>query len=66
MIYLREGGQMDDTKDSLLQEKVKVVNIGLELFAESLKQQGVETAHVAWQPPARGDSELMKILDALL
>jgi hypothetical protein len=57
---------MEDKKDSLLQEKVKVVNIGLELFAESLKQQGVEIAHVAWQPPAQGDPELMGILDVLL
>lgn len=57
---------MENKKGMLLQEQVKVVNIGLELFAESLRQQGIEVTHVAWQPPARGDAELINILDALL
>jgi FdrA protein len=57
---------MEDKKENLPQEQVKVINIGLELFAEALREQGVEVAHLAWQPPARGDAELISILDALL
>jgi hypothetical protein len=53
-------------KAELLQHKVKVVNIGLELFAQSLRQQEVEVVHVAWKPLVKGDPELAKILEKLL
>lgn len=54
-------------KETLLQQKeMKVVNVGLELFAQSLQEQGVKVAHVAWKPPADGDPELMKMLEQLL
>jgi len=53
-------------KAELLQHEVKVINIGLELFAQSLRQQEVEVVHVAWKPPAEGDPELVKILEKLL
>jgi hypothetical protein len=45
---------------------LRVVNVGLELFADSLRQQQVEVVQVAWAPPAKGDPELMNILDDLL
>ena len=54
----------DDIKP--LPKQTKVINIGLDLFAEALKEQGVEVAQVSWQPPAQGDPELMAILDDLL
>lgn len=50
----------------LLNQEVKVVNIGLREFFESLVQQNVEAVHVEWKPPAQGDQELMDILDKLL
>ena len=49
-----------------LPEQARVINVGLELFAEALKKQGVEVAQVSWEPSAKGNPELMAILDDLL
>ena len=51
---------------NLLEEGLHVVNIGLELFAETLQQQQVPVTQVAWEPPAKGDPELIGILADLL
>ena len=48
------------------QKKLKVVNIGLQTFAESLRAQGVTVAQVHWRPPRKLDSEMKNILDDLL
>jgi hypothetical protein len=34
-------------------ENRKVLNIGLSLFAEELRRQGVEVVEVDWSPPHR-------------
>ena len=39
-----------------------IINVGLEYFHESLIQQGVQSTHVDWQPPAQGNEKLMDIL----
>jgi FdrA protein len=49
----------------LLAGPVKVVNVGLGLFAESLRTQGVDVINVDWQPPAGGKQHLIDILDRL-
>ncbi|GIW46439.1 MAG: hypothetical protein KatS3mg078_0316 [Deltaproteobacteria bacterium] len=56
-----------DTKrtSDLLNQKVTVINIGLEIFKEALEQQGVEVVHVDWQVPAGGDTRLVNILKKL-
>jgi len=46
-------------------KKLKVINIGIETFAEDLRKQGVEVVHVDWRPPAGGDVEILKLLDKL-
>ncbi len=51
--------------NDLLEEPLKVINIGLESFAEELKQQGVETVQVDWTPPAGGDPKLADLLSKL-
>jgi hypothetical protein len=51
--------------NDLLEEPLKVINIGLEGFAEELKQQGVETVQVDWTPPAGGDLKLADLLSKL-
>ena len=51
--------------NDLLEEPLKVINIGLEDFAEELKQQGVETVQVDWTPPAGGDPKLADLLSKL-
>ncbi len=49
----------------LLEEPLKIVNVGLEGFARELKQQGVEVVQVDWVPPAGGDPKLADLLSKL-
>jgi len=49
----------------LIAKPLKVINIGIDSFLESLKKQGIEVIHVDWRPPAGGDTKLMDILDKL-
>lgn len=49
----------------LLDEPLKVVNIGLETFAEELAAEGAEVVHVDWAPPAGGDPALATLLSKL-
>ena len=57
---------MNETKTgTLLDDPLKVVNIGLEGFASELKQQGVEVIQVDWAPPAGGDPKLADLLSKL-
>lgn len=44
----------------------KVLNVGLALFAEELRRQGVEVVEVDWSPPAEIEEDLKDILDKLL
>lgn len=44
---------------------LRVVNLGLELFAETLAADGVEVIQVDWRPPAGGDLRLAALLAAL-
>lgn len=49
----------------LLSGEVRVVNVGLEGFAEELRANGVEVVHVDWAPPAGGDAEMAALLAKL-
>jgi FdrA protein len=51
--------------DTLLTGPPRVVNVGLGIFAESLRTQGVPVIDVDWQPPAGGDPELLDLLERL-
>ena len=42
-----------------------VVNIGLELFGETLELQGIPVVNVDWNPPAGGRRDIMDVLDSL-
>ena len=57
---------MNAEESRLLDQEIKVINIGLELFAAALRQQGTEVAQVDWRPPADGDQEMLDLLDQLL
>jgi hypothetical protein len=50
---------------NLLNEPLKVVNLGLEGFARDLERNGVPVVHVDWRPPAGGDAALAGLLDRL-
>jgi hypothetical protein len=51
--------------NDLLATAPRVVNIGLELFAVNLADQGAKVVHVQWSPPAGGNSYLAGLLDRL-
>ncbi len=57
---------MSDSVDALLDRGPVVINIGVEDFARSLKDQGIEVIQVEWTPPAGGDPEMLALLDQLL
>jgi hypothetical protein len=48
----------------LLTAPVRVVNLGLELFAQELEGLGVPVIHVAWRPPA-ADAATLDALEQL-
>ncbi len=50
---------------TLLNEDLKVVNIGVSTFADDLRSQDVEVVNVEWKPPAGGDVEMLKLLEKL-
>jgi hypothetical protein len=52
--------------NDLLQSPLVVINLGLEKFAKSLKEQNLEVLQVDWVPPAGGDQEMIDLLDQLL
>ncbi len=49
----------------LFESELKVVNVGLEGFAETLEGIGVPVVHVDWRPPAGGDPRLAGLLAKL-
>ena len=50
---------------ALLSAPPRIVNIGLEGFADDLAKAGAEVVHVSWRPPARGDARLAALLGKL-
>jgi len=46
----------------LLGGDTRVINIGLDLFAETLEALGVPVVSVDWRPPAGGDRRLAALL----
>lgn len=52
-------------EQSPLTREVRVINIGIERFAEDLRSLGVPVVQMDWRPPACGDKKLIEILDRL-
>jgi hypothetical protein len=50
---------------TIIDEDLKVVNIGVSTFADDLRSQGVEVVSVDWRPPAGGDVEMLRLLEKL-
>ena len=57
---------MKTRENDLLRAELRVINLGLPLFAASLSSQSVQVAQVAWKPPLELEPELRSILDELL
>jgi hypothetical protein len=58
-------GESHIEASALLTLPPRVINIGLELFAENLASQGAQVVHVRWSPPASGNSQLASLLAKL-
>lgn len=52
-------------RNTLLAAPPRVINVGLELFAGNLANQGAKVVHVRWSPPAGGNARLASLLTKL-
>jgi hypothetical protein len=49
----------------LFDEPLRVINIGLEIFAADLEAAGVEVVQLDWRPPSGGNPRLAALLARL-
>ena len=52
-------------KKKILKKGIKVISLGLPVFYESLKEQGVDVIQVDWKPPAGGNKKMLDLLRKL-
>lgn len=55
----------NDKLVQLFRSDLKVINIGLESFAEDLKSLNVPVIQMDWRPPAGGNKKLAAVLELL-
>ena len=48
--------------EGLFDGDLQVVNVGIDLFAESLTAQGVKVVSLDWRPPAVTDPKILDLL----
>jgi len=51
--------------NELFKQDLSAINLGLESFADNLKNEGVKAIQVQWKPPAGGNKEIAVLLDKL-
>jgi len=51
--------------NELFKQELKVINMGLQSFANDMKSQGVTVVHVDWRPVAGGNKKLASLLSKL-
>lgn len=54
-----------ESKSSVLNQEIRVINIGIERFSEDLKEANVPVIQMDWRPPAGGNKKLIDLLDRL-
>lgn len=52
--------------NELFKSELQVINIGLESFKDSLKNENVKVVQVDWRPPAVTDDKTLDALNKLL
>jgi len=58
--------EMDVKKiNALFNQELKVINMGLDSFAENLRNEEVEVLQMEWKPPAGGNKKLISLLEKL-
>jgi len=60
------GNGLSEKILKLFASELKVINIGLEIFSDALKAQGVNVVQVSWQPPPKLEKEYEDILSKML
>jgi len=50
--------------DTVLGQPLRVINLGLEVFAQQVEAEGVTVVHVDWRPPA-GSASVAALLARL-
>ncbi len=55
----------DQAQNGLLNQKLKIINVGLEGFSKELADRDVPVVQVQWSPPAGGDPKLAELLSKL-
>lgn len=60
-----ENAAHADDARALLEEPMRVINVGLDGFATDLEAQSVPVTRVEWSPPAGGDEKLAALLGKL-
>ena len=53
------------TPKNILEDKLRVVNIGLEIFAEELRSEEITVVQMDWRPPTGGNTRLSALLAEL-
>ena len=59
------SGRNKNSPPDILNSELQIINIGLEIFKDSLADQGAKIKHVEWQIPAKGDTKMIKLLKKL-
>ncbi len=49
----------------MIPNEIRVINIGLRLFYQSLTEQKIEAVHVNWEPKPKLEKEVEDILDKI-
>lgn len=60
-----QPGQPSEKLMELLSAKPRIINVGLQSFADVCEQFGCEVVQYDWMPPAGGNIELIKVLNFL-
>ena len=66
LLTLHSGANGGIEMAGILQEEVRVVNIGIIEFVQALDEQEVPVVHVDWRPPTEEDEEIENLLEALM
>lgn len=59
------AGEPTDVAADFLGQPVAAINLGLESFYDSLRDQGAQAVQVDWKPPAGGNERLQAILQKM-
>jgi len=53
------------TSKNIFEDELRIINIGLEIFADELRSEGLQVVQMDWRPPTGGNSRLTALLASL-